>query len=104
MFNITTVNCQESSKEKEQLISTYTEQLLMMEAGLRATQNFDLVEEIRTILTVKDGIVEVDGLADASLGEMARFESHRLGVVTNPKDASRLDKLAVTVSQSEVGA
>ena len=83
MFNITTVNCQESSKEKEQLISTYTEQLLMMEAGLRAIQDFDLVEEIGTILTVKDGIVEADGLIDVSLGELVRFESHELGVVMN---------------------
>ena len=64
--------------EKEEItFEAFVEEILKSE-GLQEVADF---KEAGTILTVKDGIVEVDGLDDAFSGELVRFESREYGMI-----------------------
>lgn len=65
------------SEKEEITFEAFVEEILKSE-GLQEVADF---KEAGTILTVKDGIVEVDGLDNAFSGELVRFESREYGMI-----------------------
>jgi len=64
---------------EEEVFETFVEQILKAE-GISDIAEF---KEAGTILTVKDGIVEVSGLENAFSGELIKFESQEQGIIMN---------------------
>lgn len=68
-------------------------------------ENLELTPEVRTegtILSVKDGIVQIYGIADAMLGEMLQFEDNSYGIALNlEQDSTGAVALSGTVNLQE---
>jgi len=63
----------------EDIFENFVEQILKAEDTTSVAE----FKEAGTILTVKDGIVEVDGLENAFSGELIKFESQEQGIIMN---------------------
>jgi proton translocating ATP synthase F1 alpha subunit len=65
--------------ENELMFNSFVEQIFKAEE----TMNTADFKEAGTILTVKDGIVEIEGLENAFSGELVKFESQEHGIIMN---------------------
>jgi len=65
--------------ENELMFNSFVDQIFKAEETLNITE----FKEAGTILTVKDGIVEIDGLENAFSGELVKFESQEQGIIMN---------------------
>jgi F-type H+-transporting ATPase subunit alpha len=77
MFSLTFIKFADNLTEEE-MFENFVEQILKAEYSGIAE-----FKEAGTILTVKDGIIEVDGLDNAFSGELIKFESQEQGIVMN---------------------
>jgi F-type H+-transporting ATPase subunit alpha len=69
--------------DEELLFDNFVEQIFKAEDSLNTVE----FKEAGTILTVKDGIVEIEGLENAFSGELIKFESQEQGIVMNLETA-----------------
>jgi len=69
-----------SDTNQQDLYNEFIEEILKAEGN---SENPVELQETGTILTVKDGIVEVSGLENAFSGELIKFESQEQGIIMN---------------------
>jgi proton translocating ATP synthase F1 alpha subunit len=79
MFSFSIIKFNEATVTELEF-SNFVEQIFKAET---ATANLVEFKEAGTILTVKDGIIEVDGLENAFSGELVKFESQEQGIIMN---------------------
>jgi len=80
MFFLPFIRLQNDTLEDEVLFEKFVDQIFKAELDTNTVADF---KEAGTILTVKDGIVEVSGLDNAFSGELIKFESQEHGIIMN---------------------